>query len=155
MTKRKPSARKARAKKREPSSGRWPWVVAGVGVFALIVAIAISAAPESAPAVAERDPAAVAAGAELYQASCAQCHGADLEGTATGPSFLDVTYAPNHHGDEAFQRAAAAGVVPHHWNFGPMPPVVPALSREEVALIVEFVRSEQEAAGILRDPRHP
>jgi hypothetical protein len=31
---------------------------------------------------------------------------------------------------------------------------VPGLTREDVALIIEYVRSEQEAAGILRDPMH-
>ena len=30
----------------------------------------------------------VAAGAELYAATCAVCHGADAGGTTTGPPFL-------------------------------------------------------------------
>jgi hypothetical protein len=64
---------------------------------------------------------------------------------------LVPTYAPNHHGDEAFQRAVVAGVQPHHWNFGPMVPVE-GLSRDDVSKIVAYVRSVQEAEGILRDP---
>ena len=101
-----------------------------------------------------RDPASIAAGAQLYAASCAVCHGTNLRGTNAGPPFLNVIYAPNHHADEAFQRAVADGVVPHHWNFGTMAPV-PGLTRQDVALIVQYVRSEQEAAGIFRDPSHP
>lgn len=134
---------------------RWPWILGSVVVGAGIIAIALSSSPpgDDAAAVAG-DPVAVAQGAELYAASCAVCHGADLTGTATGPPFLDVTYAPNHHADEAFQRAVVGGVVAHHWNFGPMAPIA-GLDRSEVALIVGFVRSEQEAAGIIRDPSHP
>ena len=64
----------------------------------------------------------VAAGEPLYQASCAQCHGADLRGTALGPSHLSVVYEPNHHGDAAFVLAARNGVRQHHWPYGDMPP---------------------------------
>jgi mono/diheme cytochrome c family protein len=120
----------------------------------LITVVLTNMSGEGTDPRAQRDPDAVAAGAALYAENCAVCHGADLRGTETGPPFLHPYYAPNHHGDEAFQRAVLGGVVPHHWDFGPMPPI-PGLSRDQVALIVEFVRSEQEAAGILRDPSHP
>jgi hypothetical protein len=79
--------------------------------------------------------------------------GVAVSGTDTGPPFLNAIYAPNHHADEAFQRAVVGGVQPHHWNFGPMVPV-DGLDRSDVALIIEFVRSQQETAGILRDPSH-
>ncbi|MBI5156937.1 MAG: cytochrome c [Acidimicrobiia bacterium] len=100
-----------------------------------------------------RDPAMVAAGAELFTANCAVCHGVDLNGTAVGPPLLHPFYAPNHHADEAFQRAVAYGVVPHHWDFGPMLPLA-HLTRDDVSKIIAFVRSEQEAAGIFEDPSH-
>ena len=127
----------------------------GVGALLLvgIIAIAMSVGEEPSTGTSGLDPEAVADGGALFAANCAVCHGADLGGTATGPPFLDVIYAPNHHADEAFQRAAAFGVQPHHWNFGPMAPVA-GLTREDVALIVAFVRSEQEAVGIFRDPSH-
>jgi len=118
----------------------------------MVIAIALSAAPDD-PATANRDPAMVAEGATLFAANCAVCHGSDLMGTATGPPFLHQYYAPNHHGDEAFQRAVAFGVVAHHWTFGDMAPL-PHLTRDDVAKIVAFVRTEQEAAGIYRDPTH-
>jgi mono/diheme cytochrome c family protein len=117
-----------------------------------IIAVAVTLAgeePDSNPGEGD-----IVAGRALFFQNCAACHGADLLGTAQGPPFLDVIYAPNHHSDEAFQRAVAFGVTPHHWNFGPMAPI-PGLSRDEVTSIVAFVRSEQQAAGIFRDPSHP
>ncbi len=139
------------------SAGRSRWrrlMPFGIGALVLagIIAIAVSVG-EGPGTTATRDPEAVAEGGVLFAANCAMCHGADLKGTTAGPPFLNVIYAPNHHADEAFQQAAAFGVQPHHWNFGPMPPVA-GLTREDVALIVAFVRAEQEAAGIFRDPSH-
>lgn len=108
--------------------------------------------------VSDGDPssagASVAEGKELYEETCATCHGSDLKGTTSGPPFLDPIYAPNHHSDEAFYAAAANGVQPHHWQFGPMP-AQPSVDTEDVAAIIAFVRSEQKKAGITEDPSHP
>ena len=120
----------------------------------MVVVVIISGGSTDLGQAQPVDGALVAAGETLYAANCATCHGPDLLGTDSGPPFLDPIYAPNHHGDEAFQQAAALGVVPHHWNFGQMPPV-PGLTRDDVAKIVAFVRSEQQAADIIRDPSHP
>lgn len=135
-----------------PRANRVIWWVAGALGLALIVFVAVTSVPPGSSA--SSDPAVIAEGRQLYLANCAACHGTDLMGTDTGPPFLHVIYAPNHHADEAFQRAVALGVVPHHWNFGAMAPL-PSLTREDVAKIVAFVRSEQQAAGITRDPSHP
>ena len=86
------------------------------------------------------------AGAELYAANCASCHGADLEGTDLGPSQLSIVYEPAHHDDDAFRSAIANGAGQHHWNFGNMPPV-PGLGDSEVDAIISFIRSEQELQG--------
>ena len=161
-SRRRPPARvpsDARPRSRPPSSApsstrRWIWFAAGGVAIVIGIAIAFSSTGgDTGAPTGTRDPQAIAAGAELFAANCAVCHGTDLRGTATGPPFLDLIYAPNHHGDESFQRAVLGGVVPHHWNFGPMP-ALPGLARDDVALIVEYVRSEQEAAGILQDPSH-
>lgn len=92
---------------------------------------------------ANADSGLVAEGQELYEATCAACHGVDLTGTDNGPPFLDPIYAPDHHADSAFFAAAAMGVQPHHWDFGPMPrqPVEP----DEVRKIVAYIRSIQRA----------
>ncbi len=86
-------------------------------------------------------------GRGLYAANCARCHGGDLQGTKQGPPFLDAVYGPSHHADAAFAIAVKNGVRPHHWNFGPMPPM-PDLTDQQIALIVAFVRAEQEAVGV-------
>jgi mono/diheme cytochrome c family protein len=89
----------------------------------------------------------VASGRTLFESRCAACHGFDLEGTESGPSFLDPIYAPDHHPDEAFHNAVDGGVVPHHWNFGPMPPQK-GFSEADVDAIIAYVRSKQRAAKI-------
>lgn len=89
----------------------------------------------------------LAAGEETYQEICASCHGSNLRGTAAGPPFLHEVYEPGHHPDAAFYRAVQEGVQPHHWDFGPMPPVL-TLDEEEIAQVIAYVRSEQRKAGI-------
>ncbi|MEE8600209.1 c-type cytochrome [Euzebya tangerina] len=90
----------------------------------------------------------VAAGAELFTAHCAQCHGPDAGGSDNGPSFLSDIYIPSHHADGAFLLAVRNGVQPHHWDFGPMPPQ-PGLSDQDVADIVAWVRQQQRTAGLI------
>ena len=108
---------------------------------------------ERAPAEDQDASEIVTMGKALYEDTCALCHGADLEGTDTGPPFLSEIYAPNHHPDESFYAAVEQGVQPHHWDFGPMPPQ-PAVTPEQVEAIVAYIRSQQEAAGITQDPSH-
>ena len=86
-------------------------------------------------------------GAILFGQACASCHGADLEGTADGPPFIDSIYRSGHHADAAFLLAVRRGVRSHHWGFGNMPQIA-GLSDEQVAAIVEFVRERQRGAGI-------
>lgn len=91
----------------------------------------------------------LALGEEVYQASCAQCHGEDLKGTDQGPSQLSIVYEPNHHSDEAYVAAIAQGSPEHHWEFGDMPPVE-GLDDDEVASVIAYIRSVQEAEGFER-----
>jgi len=86
-------------------------------------------------------------GKRLFAARCAQCHGADLRGSPTGPPLLHKIYEPAHHGDVAFQLAVRNGSRAHHWKFGDMQPV-PGLTPDEVAHITAYVRHEQRKAGI-------
>jgi len=88
----------------------------------------------------------LAVGQELYEASCAECHGVDLRGTDKGPSHLSEVYEPNHHADAAFLLAVQRGSRAHHWNFGDMAPVE-GLDVDDVAAITAYVRSVQEEEG--------
>lgn len=116
--------------------------------MALAVTLLLTACGETTAdtGIPPQDPQLVEAGAELYAAHCAECHGADLRGTDKGPSQLSIVYEPSHHPDEAFQLAVLRGSPAHHWDFGPMPPV-PGLSPEEVEAIVAFVRERQRVEG--------
>lgn len=83
-----------------------------------------------------------------YEANCAACHGvnaAGLDGVA--PPLVHIIYEPSHHGDEAFQRAAAMGVRGHHWPFGNMP-AVEGVTRGDVTMITAYIRELQRANGI-------
>jgi mono/diheme cytochrome c family protein len=88
----------------------------------------------------------LATGQELYEQSCAECHGVDLRGTDKGPSHLSVVYEPTHHGDGAFLVAVLRGARAHHWDFGNMPPI-PNLDTDDVAAITAYVRSVQQREG--------
>ncbi len=97
--------------------------------------------PKSLSAVAQ-------SGKRLFDENCISCHGPNAVGQEEiGPPLVHIIYEPNHHGDEAFQRAVALGVRRHHWPFGNMAPVE-GLSREDVALIIAYIRELQRANGI-------
>ena len=105
---------------------------------------------ERAPRV-EFDPGPVpaehVAAEQLFNANCAGCHGRLASGTDVGPPLVHVYYEPSHHADIAFDRAVAFGVRPHHWSYGPMPPVA-GLSKDEVARVTAYVRWLQRQGGI-------
>ena len=98
-----------------------------------------------------QNPELVAAGSDLFAASCAECHGADLRGTDAGPPLLSFLYEPNHHGAGAFRIAVMAGVPQHHWDFGSMPPIE-GLTDADVEAIVAFVREQQRIEGFEPHP---
>ena len=89
----------------------------------------------------------VAAGQEAFETYCISCHGPQGQGTDQGPPLVHIVYEPSHHSDDAFHAAVRDGVVPHHWDFGPMPPV-PSISDAEVEAVITYVRQIQREAGI-------
>lgn len=119
----------------------------------LLAAVAVASLASGCGGDERTGPELVTEGRELFESSCAACHGLDLRGTSDGPPFLDPIYAPNHHPDEAFYSAAENGVQQHHWNFGPMP-AQPRFSEADLQAIIAYVRSRQQEAGITRDPTH-
>jgi mono/diheme cytochrome c family protein len=97
------------------------------GLAAATVAAALAAAPEE-------DEAKARAGAELYKKlDCAHCHGTALEGTAKGPSLASLPK------DWTTERITAQIL-----NGGQkMPPFGEALSDDEIAQLVAFLRSRK------------
>lgn len=92
-------------------------------------------------------PTEFQAGETTFNTNCAACHGKQAAGTDHGPPLVHKVYEPNHHGDQAFQLAAANGVRAHHWQFGNMPKIE-SVTPGDVDQIVKYVRWLQRQAGI-------
>lgn len=92
-------------------------------------------------------PAEFAQGEGKFKANCARCHGERAMGTNQGPPLVHKIYEPSHHGDAAFQMAAAKGVRAHHWQFGDMPRIE-GVAPEDVTQITAYIRWLQRQAGI-------
>ena len=86
-------------------------------------------------------------GEVAFAKHCAQCHGNNAVGTDKGPPLVHRYYEPSHHADFSFVRAVRQGVRQHHWRFGNMPPQ-PKVSKEEIDLIIKYVRELQRSNGI-------
>ncbi|MGR3757147.1 MAG: c-type cytochrome [Tranquillimonas sp.] len=87
-------------------------------------------------------------GKRAFEAKCAACHGQNAAGqNGVAPPLVHKIYEPNHHGDDAFLRAAKTGVQSHHWNFGNMPPIQ-GLTDGDVKYIARYVRELQKENGI-------
>ena len=93
-------------------------------------------------------PAQLARGERAYQSRCLPCHGPHGVGTDHSPPLVHRYYVPSHHADEAFRRAVRFGVVPHHWRFGPMPPIG-GLDDETVAAVIGYIRWLQRKRGVV------
>jgi len=92
-------------------------------------------------------------GKAAFDATCAQCHGANAAGSDKGPPLVHDIYNPGHHADYAFVLAAQRGVRQHHWPFGDMPPQ-PQVSEADIGAIVRYIRELQAANGISYRPHN-
>lgn len=122
-------------------------------VWMSVMVLVLGAAPACSQGESQPQGATVAVPADLqsgeqkFVANCSLCHGVGAGGTKQGPPLVHKIYEPNHHGDAAFQRAAANGVQAHHWEFGNMPKI-PSVTPSDVDQIVKYVRWLQKQAGI-------
>jgi len=87
-------------------------------------------------------------GEVVFNANCAACHGKNAAGTDQGPPLIHNIYNPGHHADMAFYRAANLGTRQHHWRFGDMP-AQKQVSKDDVTLIIKYIREVQRANGIV------
>lgn len=88
-------------------------------------------------------------GQELFNDTCAACHGDNGKGTEMGPPLIHPIYEPDHHADISFALAVRNGVRQHHWPYGDMP-AQPHITADDLRKIVLFVREAQEANGITK-----
>ena len=121
-----------------------------VPVLALTGMLAVIACDSSQPKSAVGGatvPAELQPGEAKFHTYCSACHGPQGGGTQQGPPLVHKIYEPNHHGDAAFQRAAAFGVKAHHWEFGNMPKI-DGVTSGDVEQITGYIRWLQHQAGI-------
>lgn len=128
---------------------RYIYIIVAVAAAGLAAWIWQTARPNG-PTVSVKIPQlsdAAIRGKAVFDANCASCHGVNAAGTDKGPPFIHDFYNPGHHDDEAFFLAARRGVPQHHWRFGNMP-AQPQVTRDQLVLLVRYVRELQAANGI-------
>ena len=119
----------------------------GVWLLGLGLLVACDSSQPTQAVVSGPVPVEFQTGETTFNANCAACHGKQAAGTDHGPPLVHKIYEPHHHGDQAFQLAAANGVKAHHWEFGNMPKIE-GVTPENVDQIVKYVRWMQRQAGI-------
>ena len=102
----------------------------------------------------DTDPAIVALGAGVYEANCAACHGADLEGQANwrspgedgrlpAPPHDETGHTWHHDGDTLFRLTKyGVGALINDPDYGSnMPIYEDVLSDEEIIAVLSFIKS--------------
>jgi mono/diheme cytochrome c family protein len=92
-------------------------------------------------------PDTLSKGEAVFRARCVSCHGEKAVGTDKGPPLVHKFYRPDHHADITFRWAVERGVRAHHWAFGDMPRIE-GVSKDEVELLITYIRDLQKKAGI-------
>jgi mono/diheme cytochrome c family protein len=145
----RPHARKAAAQRAAEAKRRQRLVQIGVPVAVVLVAVflalILTSGGDSGEPPEPGSPEELALGQEVFEQSCANCHGEELRGGLAGPPLVHEIYAPDHHPDAAIRAAIANGVQPHHWDFAAMPPI-PGISAHEVDAVIAYIRDTQREA---------
>jgi len=136
----------------KPGAMKGSWrivmIVTVVAGLVLVILWGFRREPVTREIIVPELSATARAGKEVFDRSCASCHGENARGTDKGPTLVHKTYHPGHHADVSFDLAVRRGVRAHHWLFGDMPPQ-PRVTADEVAQITRYVRELQQANGIL------
>jgi cytochrome c6 len=116
-----------------------PWI-ARTSAAALVAVLVLAAL--AIPATALADAASEAAGATVYKAQCAGCHGADGSGSTTIGKALKVQDLRKPQ-IQAMKDAELAASIEK--GKGKMPPFKGKLSAAEIGQVVDYMRSIAKA----------
>lgn len=102
----------------------------------------------------DKDPAIVALGANVYEANCASCHGANLEGQANwrspgedgrlpAPPHDETGHTWHHDGDTLFQLTKyGVGALINDPDYASNMPIYDGvLSDEEIIAVLSYIKS--------------
>ena len=127
--------------------------IAAAGILLLVIAAVISLSAQPSYSVDPTDPQAVALGKQVYDAQCASCHGANLEGEAgwDQPSVDGILKAPPHdetghtwHHNNAYliESIVSGGArLPADAGVSPMPAYEHVLNDTEIGAVVAYIQS--------------
>ena len=120
-----------------------PIVVVALAAVVAVVLVVSGGSSEEPPAPGS--PEELALGEEVYEQSCATCHGPEARGGLAGPPLVHEVYEDLT--DAQIRTVIAEGKPPTNWpQFeGGMAPV-PGLSPGEVDAVIAYVRDVQRQA---------
>ena len=130
-------------------------VVGGAALFgATLYAFSNVLAETDRVVLRDNDPAIVALGANVYEANCASCHGADLEGQANwrspgedgrllAPPHDETGHTWHHDSDTLFQLAkyGVRALMNDPDYASNMPIYDGVLSDEEIIAVISYIKS--------------
>lgn len=122
------------------------WAIpAGVVVLVVVIAVVLTATGGSDDPPAPGSPEELALGAEVYDQSCATCHGPEARGGLAGPPLIHEMYEDLTGAD--IRTVIGQGKSPTNWpQFEAGMAPVPNLSQDEVAAVIAYVRDVQRDA---------
>lgn len=108
--------------------------------LSVILPLLLVFAAQATPTVSAADTAAdEKAGAQLYRdKGCAQCHGANLEGTKRGPALADIRNDPAWPPEKITKQITDGGQK--------MPPFGASMTDPEIAQVVAYLRAKDRPA---------
>ena len=129
--------------------------VGGAALFgATLYAFSNVLAEKNRVVLRDNDPAIVALGANVYEANCASCHGADLEGQANwrspgedgrlpAPPHDETGHTWHHDSDTLFQltKYGVSTLINDPDYASNMPIYDGVLSDEEIIAVISYIKS--------------